>query len=745
MSSIAKRVSGSLVVALAASLASAGTAAADTEVPGLPVVASGEVSIGARTTWGDDKEAQFLQYRDMDEGVLGSFRILLEDKEGKYFVSGEGVNLGYKDQRYEMELGRYGRYKFDLFYKELPHVYSTDAVTLYSRQGGNEYLLPAGVQQRIEGAADPASQLDTELMSANPIHLRFRQIEGGGGVEVHPADGLTLYSRYRIQDREGNRALALDFGSPGGTFTTFAGPVDDQTHNISAGGDYTIGGVNFGLSYDGSFYENANRGATADNPLVATDAPGDPSRGRTSLDPDNSAHAVNLSASTLLPTPFPARVTGSFQFGARFQNEDFLEHTVNTAIASPTLPEKNLDGKVYTLLGNVVATMQPVDRLSVKLHWRYYDYDNRTDRITFDEHVLNDGNIVAEPLSTVPNDYTTNQGDVDLAYDVTDGMTGHLGYVVELWDRSSDRQVGNQYEHGPTAKLDWQIAEWVKTQLSYGFLIRQGDKYDTYAYFQRQLDPADYDDLLALGTGETNQLRKFDQAHRYVNKANALVFLSPCEDFDLTLSGGAQFTDYNNSHFGVQDDQSWFVGWDAYYQIHPRIGIGAYYSYESTLFKMDSRWRPRLTGPPFTVVNNPVNDWRSTTKGRTHTGGVNLDLVAIPDRLNVRLGYEINYSWEKTNVSSPPGSEGISFFQGGDTPYDWPTVKDRLQVVTAEGMLTVTENVELHAGYRFERFLIRDFRTDSLGPYRGGEDLWLGNSLGDYDAHILLAGAVVKF
>jgi MtrB/PioB family decaheme-associated outer membrane protein len=742
MSTTTKRWIGfSFCTCAALLLLGAGSAGADTEVPGVPLVVSGEIEVGGRTTFGDDSETQFEKYRDLGEGVFGGFKFLVEDDQTRYYLRGRGENPGYDDQRYQVEFGRYGQFKIDLFYKELPQVFSNDAMSLYTRQGGNEFLLPANVQTRISGAADPEAQLEIELESAGSVDLRFRQFEGGGGVEVTPLEGLTLFSRYRLQDRQGNRAFAMDWGSPGGNFVNFAAPVDDQLHEVSAGGDYAVGRANFGISYTGSFYENQYRGVTADNPLVDTDADGAASRGRSSLDPDNSAHMINLSMSTLLPTPFPARVTGSFAYGIRLQDEDFLPHTVNTALVSPDLPESNLDGKVHTLLANVVGTMRPTDDLTVTARYRYYDFDNDTDRIRFDEKVENDEAIDATAHTTVPNDYTTHTAELDGAYGFTDDVTGHLGYEFEHWRRSKDRQVRDLYEHGPNAKVDWKIDDRTKLQASYGFRVREGDDYETYATINRILDTPQDDNPAA----ETRGLKRYDQADRYGHRANALLFVTPSDTVELTFSGGLQSWNYNDSRFGVQDELSWFAGWEAYWQACERLAIGAYYSYEKTRRVMKSRWRPRDFAVPPTVIDDQVNDWRTKMRTRTHTAGINFDVIAVPDFLDFRFGYEINHAWEKTDTSSPEGSVGIGFFSGGDTPYDYPTVKDILQAVTAQAIAQVSENVEIRTGYRYENFLIRDYRTDSLGPYRGGEDIFLADTLDDYQAHILTATAVVTF
>jgi MtrB/PioB family decaheme-associated outer membrane protein len=708
----------------------------------------GEATLGGRATWGDDEEGKLLEYRDFDNGILGSFRVLLEDKEGKYFLRAGGSNIGYDDQRYEMEGGRYGRYRAELFYGELPHVFSTSARTLYQRPSGNQFLLPAGVQSRIANAANASAQLATELLSAQPVDLGFRQIEGGAGVEYRVNEETRLFGRYHLRDRKGSRPMAIQFGSPGGSFNVFASPVDDDTHQVEGGIEYVAGPVALGLEYLGSFYNNEFRATTVDNPLVELDATNAASRGRSSLDPDNSAHTISAFGSLALPFSFPARLAANFAYGLRLQDEDFLPHTINTAIANPSLTASNLDGEIHTLLANLVATARPIPKLNLKARYRIYRYDDETDALRLPQWVRNDDAARNETFRSVRSDYTRQDANLSASYRLASDLKGTFGYYLEAWHRSDDRQVEDLVEHGPKVELDWRVHARATLRASYAFKDREGDDYETLAFFESKLDPAEFAALEASGISELPGLRKFDQADRRLHQIDLIGHVIPSENTDLTIDGGWKDIDYHDSDFGLTDQRSWHLGVDGFYQFHPRVGVGAWYSFEEISYHQDSRWRPRTFIPPITLVDDARNDWQNRDKSRFHTLGTNLLVEAIVDRLDLEIGYQLHLGKEKTRDRAVPGfigTGGVGVGNDGGADFAYPDVEETLHVFTASATLRVSDPLKLRAQYRYEDFQIRDYRTDNLGPFRGRTDVYLGDSIEDYGAHILVMSAVVSF
>ena len=97
----------------------------------------GEVSFKGIWLGLDGKEggrAKFTEYRDLKEdgGFYGRARLNL-DKE-KYFLNLDAGDFGYDTQYYTIDGGMWGKFKFDLFYNEIPHNLTFDARTFFLGQ-----------------------------------------------------------------------------------------------------------------------------------------------------------------------------------------------------------------------------------------------------------------------------------------------------------------------------------------------------------------------------------------------------------------------------------------------------------------------------------------------------------------------------------------------------------------------------------------------------------------------------------
>jgi hypothetical protein len=189
------------------------------------------------------------------------------------------------------------------------------------------------------------------------------------------------------------------------------------------------------------------------------------------------------------------------------------------------------------------------------------------------------------------------------------------------------------------------------------------------------------------------------------------------------------------------------VGVDGFYQLHPRVGLGAWYSFEEVFYDQTSRWRPRPFVPPIVLVDDARNDWRAENISRFHSLGSTLTIAALPDRLDLEFGYQLHLGREESKGRAVPGfvgTGGVGVGSDGGADFAYPDVKETLHVWTGSAALRVNDRLKLRAQYRYEDFEIRDFRTDDLGPFRGGNDIYLGNSIDDYEAHVFVLSAALS-
>jgi MtrB/PioB family decaheme-associated outer membrane protein len=720
---------------------------ASAETDAGPVVVSGDVEFGGRLVWGQDDKAKFQEYRDLRDGMIGGFDLLLENPETTWWSRLRGENVGYEDQRYWLEGGRYGRFTVDMFYGELPHVSSFDALTPYVAINNGTNLLPLSVAQRDAIEAAGVITPDNLGFFWTPQELRWR--EGQIGAEYHAGESVLLRSSYRIQDKEGQTNWGMAFGGPGGpgsNFTSLPTRIDEQIHEVVAGTDWHRGNSSFSAEYLGSFFQNSISSVIGDNPLVSPNTaaitPGStaPDQGRAAASPDNWAQSLMLSGSSSLPLEMPNRISGSFAYGFRRQDQLFLEHTINPRIANPALPENSLDGKVQTLLGNLVATARPHEDLGTSLRYRIYDYDNQTDVIPFREWVLNDRTFENTLRMNTPNDYTRQNADLDVDWDFAQHWTGGLGFGWEYWNRSADREVEDLHEYGPDLDFDYHAASGGLFHGGYEFRVRQGSDYDAFAPINAALD---------LGCAPPNPpfectnakfylVRKYDEADRYVHRFDLLSRISPVEPLELTFTSNFGYTDYHDTQFGLTELLEWSAGVDLYYEIHPRVSLLGYYTYQWQQFEQDSRYR--INDQP----DDPLNDWNSRTRYEYHNGSASVRFAVLPERIDAEIGYLVQYGDEETHAAGVPGGAA----QG--QAVNWPTVNDLLQAVTASLSYKFTENVTVRTGYRFEHYDIDNFRFDNIprlpnGAPTNGTNIFLGDTFGDYQAHVAIMSAVLHF
>jgi len=772
----------------------AGPVQADVDVAGARL--SGEAEVGGRAVTGEDwdSSSKYDEYREQDPGMFGSGNFLLENRTQPYWLRGWLFDVGEDDQRYELEGGRWGLYRFDLEYSELPHIFSNDARSLYSESDG-VLDFPDDFQDQLQNlevpgyptalgsnAATAAAQspvLGTFLAGSPQKDLEFRLRTGRASFEVSPREELDLLAGYSIQDRNGTKPFALGFGSPGGTFVNFVAPIDQQIHQVNAGARWSQDPWSLEAGYDGSFFEDAFQRLIVDNPLRATDdADAGPSRGRLSTPPDNSAHTFRLAGATRLPTEFPSRVAGTFAYGRRFQDDSFLCHTINTALlATPQncigtgddldLPEDSLDGDVATFLGNLVLTARPTDHLNLTARYRLYDFDNDSDELEFPAHVVNDTTLEDDPQDfrrSVANEYRRQNAELEAAFDLTERATLQTGYEFEQWNRSDDREVTRLHEHRPGVGLDVRLASWSQVRLDYEFGVRRGNGYDQDAYFEESFDFASLtpDELSAL---EFPELRKFDLADRISNRVDLLGQLTPRDDLSFTLTGSVATADYDNTDFGLESDESYSVGGETAWQPLEWLGFSTWYTFENIRYEQESRWRP-VPVMGAAPVDDPGNDWSSLSKDQIHNFGFDVDLVLVPDRLDATLGYGIQHAVGKTNAGPgcvpgpvtcvPPPADG-------GNAVNWPHLENVLQNVHASLSYHVNEQLTVKGAYVFEKFDLTDFRIDDLDPYEPGStvngsgggappasaatsrDVFLGARIEDYKAHVFALSLIYRF
>jgi len=89
------------------------------DAPAQEGVLTGEVSIAPTGVDVKGNRAKFNEYRDLRSGVYG--HIGLHSQGDRTYLDFRADDMGYKDQKYELEGGSRGNFRFHLGYDEIPH------------------------------------------------------------------------------------------------------------------------------------------------------------------------------------------------------------------------------------------------------------------------------------------------------------------------------------------------------------------------------------------------------------------------------------------------------------------------------------------------------------------------------------------------------------------------------------------------------------------------------------------------
>jgi MtrB/PioB family decaheme-associated outer membrane protein len=719
--------------------------------------ATGEVTGGYRAMAGKWGSSKFEDYTDLQPGGLGYGTLLLEDKDQRYFLGGTADFVGEWDQSYELSAGRYNWFKIESNYQQYPHIFSYEARSLYKDAGNGYLFMPNSVQSAIQAApttAAKSSALQWALMDATPVDLGFDLRETGVKVTLQPLPELELTSGYHLLEREGTRQWGMGFGSPGNNFVNVAAPVDERTHELTAGIGYNRDDWNLQLNYLGSWFQNDLDALVVDDPLRATDsATQGSSLGRTDFAPNNSAHTLSLTGAVKLPFDFPARITATVAHSRRYQNEDFLPHTINTAIMSPALvlPRQSLDGEVQTWFGSVRLAARPTEKLNITGNYRIYDLDNKSPTLTFPGHVLNDRSLVVEDRMTNPNDYRVQNADVEASYRLFENrVKPTLGFAWEQWDRSAHREVVLTKEYVGKFGVDVKVSDWVTARAGYQFGIKRGSEYRTHAYLQRTVISSDD---VAFSQSQSLLLRKYDEADRDRNQVDFQVDLEPRDDLSISWTTNYTDVDYVHTPLGLKHYQGWSFGGDAEYRPTNWLTLSPFYTYERYRYEQDDRYRPVTGGM---TVDSTLNDWSSTSMDRVFTAGAGANIELIEDKLDLELYYLIQHAMAETIASATPGQAPPTGADGGNA-VNYPDIHDTYQVVNATLNYHLPRDVTLHLGYAYERFDYTNFTIEDLQPFMPysnvngsgvvspSTDIFLGNQVRDYGAHTMMFTATYGF
>jgi MtrB/PioB family decaheme-associated outer membrane protein len=733
---------------------------------------TGEVGLGGVYTDGRKDSAKAEEYRDLSNGPSGDLKLKYDDKATGDYATLNSENIDREDQKTVISGGRYGQYKYEFSYNQTPHRFAYGAETIYSGVGHGNLTLPDSVKTDLSGAKSQADLVNrlNNLMTTEGRDVNLEILRKTGKLKME-YDGYKPYT-FRLdissEDRDGKRPGMGSFGF--GNVVELVEPVNYNTSQARLSGDYTTKGFYFAANYYLSVFQNDTNTLSYDNPFKLTDSTSPSAytnptfvngayvnngaaRGVVALAPDNLYHGASVTTA-ISDLPWKTHVNLAGSWGWMLQDDNLLPYTSNTAIKgidgtrtfdasnAANLPVESPNASVSTSLYSLGATSHPISWLDASAKYRYYNYNNNMDQITFPGFALVDSTWQSESVTTQPTSYNKQNAGVDLGVKLQKNTRLGLLYNYASTHREN-REVANQSENTIGTSIDHRLNDLLNLKASYEKSYRHAGNYDFTKPFGGEDMP-----------GQLPLLRKYYEASRDMDSVHFLSTVTPNEKLDVT--GGFLYanSNFDKSVFGLLDDRSYQLSADADYAGTSWMTLKPSYSYEHHNGSQAARqWNPGTLGDPY-VVDTGISsnsNWNADTEDIIHTIGAGATFTFIPKKLFFDLNYAYVIAKGNVNFKSPVGTalnDANAFDPGSFDQVDNSTAHR----VNPSLRYKITKAVTVSLGYLWERYTFHDFEgigysavpTTATGAYNGA---LLGSSypFKDYNINMIYANCKYRF
>jgi MtrB/PioB family decaheme-associated outer membrane protein len=692
------------------------------EVSSVKPVLSGEIAIILRDTDVKGDAAKFEEYRDLSQPIIGELNIKY-NKDDERFFEIDGVNLGADDLYLHAGAGWFGKLRFDATYDKIPHRFADDAETIYSGIGTNNMILPDALQANLEAApfADVANRLNT-FFNANAVSgdPSLSRDTGKLSMDLANYDPLNFRAEFKREYRDGVLPSAGSFGLANNEgMSELLQPIDYETTDISLIGELNKKSYLLNATYHFSMFESGYDTLSWDNPLRLNDIVGGPSHGLMDIAPSNKYHNLSLTGS-LLKLPYKTRISAVAAWGLMGQDDALVPFTVNTAIASPTLPVTNVDAEVNTSLYNVTLTSRPSHFMNINGKFRMFEYDNATEQILFpDGYVVTDSFISPSPVKNLSTSYKKTTAGGSLGFTLSRKTKLNLGYTIEDTERKN-REVSGQKDNIISGSVDTSPFSWLDVRASFERRDREIDDYNYRAPLE--------------GGGTDSQeplLRKYDETDMIRDRFQFQTTLYPASSLAVNGSFIYDESDFENSKYGLLGARYYSGSIDLDYALLDRVNIHAFYMRENYEYMQMARG----------TVGAVTADWLSGGQDVIDTFGGSINASLIEEKLD----FDVSYTYSRVDGN-------IDFYTPAASTANFPVVDESdFQMLKADLKYNFRKGLSVTLGYLWEKFDFDDFQnqgftnipTDLTDLYQGA--LLMGNLDKSYDANVIYLKLSYRF
>lgn len=674
---------------------------------------SGEVSATGKLTSVVGNKAKFNEYRDIRDGIYGDVHLRYDSE--KYFSDFTARDMGYDTQRYGLEAGKWGQFKFDLHYEEIPHNFTYDAKTLYSGAG-------------TPNLTYPTHPPGTDVSTWNTFDYSSKRKNAGGGVKVDALRPFFFDAAASREVKKGIYPLGVAGTSPGGIAIELPTPVDYTTESVKLTGGYSRNPLYLAAGYYYSNFSNSNLNLNFRDPATANTAA---ATDTLTLPPDNRYYKLDLKGGLKLPanSKFDVNLATS---STRSDSSLLTSYVDNVAggLTNISLSSPNFKGQIDTRNLALALTSKPVKFFDGKVFLKYDERENKSDQIT-----TTDATQTPSVFTNELFDYRKVNYGVELGFRLPARFYLNTIYSHGQINRKRDDIPENRDDlYG--AELAWKGLDFLAARIGYERLNRAAD-------FQATADPASLEPFI----------RRFDAAARTRDTYKAALDFFPTDNLSASLSYRYKETAYSDTILGLRSDKRDEFAFDVSYQIGKWIRPFGAFEYDRVRTDQFQRQLPTgsTTGfdpslPPTTTAFN----WTAREKDEYYSYTLGADVFLVPDKLTLRLQHsytESNGNVDYTYLLGPNPLPAGRTQENIDLP-NWDEYKLRYYLVKLT--YKAAKAFQLGVGYVYEKYLFSDVQYDGyqyVPATTGTNGAYLTGAYQDasYESHVVFMTLSYQF
>ena len=710
---------------------------------------SGEVYLGGRAININHPSANFNRYNAIAPGAFGGGSAAYDSDS--YHVWVDGAYLGDDDFHVKMKGGKWGAFKFSLYFTEFPHNYSFEARDLFNNPGSTNLT--------FNGPTASAGVTDLTRWGSSSFDYKVRRRDVGGSLDLTAVKPFFFNVEANQLQKKGDIPWTGTSGQASFKSVEMPLPIDNTTRNVTALAGWKSKEFYVALGGGFSKFNNDDEFTRFRDPFTT----GTPGAGATSFGtavsaPDNRSWNLNFTGTAKLPLASVFALNAGYQRNTSTANIlNSIDSSVTTGpvgntITNPitqalTLNRSTFNGDIEYWSFGATLTSKPVKNLDTKLYFKYLDDRNKSDGVTFSTP----GN---DPVATEVFDYQKTTMGVEASYRFLKELKGIVGYEFvdtrrkaqefEAGETSTesgtpgftgnDAQIPDTWDSRFTGQLVANPLDWLGARLKYQYLLRN-------AHFIRTPgDPLNVDDAVNV---LANNFRRFDICNKEQNMVKFSTDVTPIRSLDLTLEYAYKKDNYFKSPLGYQEAKSNEFIVDASYD-WKGIKFFGFFDYDDGYTKQSSRYT-NVTTPtlPSTSPNFPNPDPTAAPNINSFNWDVKLDNknyaygigTAIPIMKN-KLSFVVQYDFEKNNgnadftsqtFTSSQAALGINNSNIGITPWDDYT----RQNISARLNYDMRKDIRLVFGYLYSQFKLNDGQLNGYQLVPAGQNVLLSGAYTD--------------